>query len=146
LSEYEKHGVGQEVREFLHGGFFMAHRLRPSEARQAEALSQTIAFSPLSRDPVSASHLVDAEAIILAQRSTLGADFVLMDELAAREVARALPVPVIGFVGVLRLAFERRLVAVDEIEEALRECQRQGTHYSDALIEQFVRSLRERPP
>jgi predicted nucleic acid-binding protein len=143
LAEYAKHGVRSEVHGLIRSGFFKTHKLWPWEQRRAQALSQQIATSSLSRDPVPSSHRVDAEVIVLAQRRVIGAHYVLIDELAAREIARAYPVPVMGLVGVLRIAFEQTLLTADEIEQALRECQRQGTHYSNALIEQFVRSLRE---
>lgn len=109
-------------------------------------VAQQIAMSPLFRDAMVASHIPDAETIVLAQRLGGECDFVLLDEMAAREVASNLGLSVTGFLGTLRFAYLRGLVTVEEVEDILRECQRQGTHYSNALIHDFCEMLRRELP
>lgn len=62
-------------------------------------------------------------------------DQILLDEKAARNVAQELGLSITGYPGVLGRAGLDRLVTQDEIRRLLKTCQRQGTHYSDKLIE-----------
>lgn len=142
VSEHEKHGAGEFLRRLMDSGLVTILPLSSEEQVRAVVIAQQIATSPLSRDPVVASHLPDAETIVLAQRLGDACDFVLLDEMAAREVATSWGLRVTGFLGTLRFAYRRGLVTVEEIEAILRECQRQGTHYSHALIQDFGDMLR----
>lgn len=142
VSEHEKHGAGEFLLRLIDSGLVTILPLSSEEQVRAVVVAQQIATSPLSRDPVVASHIPDAETIVLAQRLGGECDFVLLDELAAREVAVSLGLRVTGFLGTLRFAYLRGLVTVEEIEGILRECQCQGTHYSHALIRDFCEILR----
>jgi len=59
----------------------------------------------------------------------------LIDEKAARAAAQDLGLPMTGFPGVLGRAGMDGLVTQDDIRQLLHTCKRQGTHYSDELIE-----------
>jgi predicted nucleic acid-binding protein len=142
VSEHEKHGAGEFLLQLINSGLVVILSLSSEEQVRAMVVAQQIATSLLSRDPVVASHIPDAETIVLAQRLGGECDFVLLDEMAAREVATSLGLHVTGFLGTLRFAYLRGLVTVKEIENILRECQRQGTHYSNALIHDFCEMLR----
>lgn len=145
LPEYEKHRVGDEVQTLRDKGLVQVQTLGRSEAKRAATIAQQIAASPLSHDPNPDSHHAESEAMVLMQRKALGAHFILLDELAARDVAKTLGLSVTGFIGVLTLAYERGLITVEEIEPALRTCQAQGTHYSNQLIDTTIRALRGEP-
>lgn len=60
----------------------------------------------------------------------------LLDELAARAVAEELGLTLSGFAGVLLVAVREGLLTAEELKRRLETCQRQGTHYSEAFIEQ----------
>jgi len=74
-------------------------------------------------------HRGEREAILLAER--LEADFVLLDEKAARRAARALGLPVMGLLGVLAAAANRDLV---DVPRALDRLHRTNFRVSPALL------------
>lgn len=69
----------------------------------------------------------------------------LIDELAARDVAKERKVPVIGFPGILIRACQERIIEPEDLKEALEECQRQGTHHSSRLISEIYDNLVRQP-
>jgi len=75
-------------------------------------------------------------------RSNSRAEELLIDELAARDVARLRNVPVIGFPGILIRACRQRIIEPEDVLSALEECQRQGTHYSPKLINEIYSNLK----
>jgi predicted nucleic acid-binding protein len=81
----------------------------------------------------------EAQAMALMQRVELGATVILLEELAARAVAREIGLNVFGFVGVLIDAAQRGLITPEEVRQVLETCRQKGTHYSDRLIEFAVR-------
>ena len=73
--------------------------------------------------------LGESEAIALAEE--LSASQLLIDERAARKVAMARKLPLIGTVGILLLAKRRGLL--DSVKDVLDEMQAQGMRISDRL-------------
>ena len=73
--------------------------------------------------------LGESEAIALAEE--LSASQLLIDERAARKVAMARKLPLIGTVGILLLAKRRGLL--DSVKNVLDEMQAQGMRISDRL-------------
>jgi len=112
------------------------HVLIQAEEEMAEAIARQIASHPLSRDPVPDNHLGEAQAMVLAARPEFINDVLLLDELAARAVAEDLGLTLSGFAGVLLVAVQEGLLTADELKRRLEICRQQGTHYSEALIEQ----------
>jgi len=82
-------------------------------------------------------HIPEAEAMVLASREELDCDAILVEELAAREVAQALGLPVAGFVAVLVKARLDGVLTIEEVRKALKTCQRKGTRYSNTFIEEI---------
>jgi len=76
------------------------------------------------------------------QRKELGAVELLIDELAARDVARKRGVPIIGFPGILIRACRQNMMEPEDIKSALEECLSQGTHYSPKLIHEVYQKLK----
>ena len=145
LQEYEKHGAGREVRELKDAGILIAHRdFTESENNSAKTISEEIAADHATRDRDPAHHLPEAEAVVLTQRSGLGAVELLIDELAARNAARKRGVPIIGFPGILIRAYQQSMMDAEDVRNALEECQRQGTHYSPKLINEVCSGLKRR--
>ncbi|WP_414545840.1 DUF3368 domain-containing protein [Nostoc sp. CCY0012] len=79
-------------------------------------------------------HLGESEAIALAEE--IGASQLLIDEKAARKVAMARKLPLIGTVGILLLAKRRGLL--DSVKDILDEMQVKGTRISDRLYLQVL--------
>jgi predicted nucleic acid-binding protein len=102
-----------------------------------------IANSPLSKNKDAAHHYSEAEAIALMNRPELSAQEILLDELAARQIAHARGIHVVGFAGILIRACQQRLLVADDVRDALMLCQQQGTHYSDRFITEIYQRLTE---
>ncbi|MDD1417239.1 DUF3368 domain-containing protein, partial [Dolichospermum sp. ST_con] len=86
--------------------------------------------------------LGESEAIALAEE--IGASQLLIDEKAARKVAIARKLPLIGTVGVLLLAKRRGLL--DSVKSVLDEMQAQGMRISDRLYVQVLILAQEQKP
>jgi predicted nucleic acid-binding protein len=108
--------------------------LTQSEQKKAEQIAKKIALK--STDPSWESHITEAEAMtLIRQRKELMIDTILLDEKAARDVAKELGLQIIGFPGILGKAGLDGQLTKSEIRQLLKTCQSQGTHYSDSLIE-----------
>lgn len=143
LPEYEKHGAEQEIQMLIEAGFIVVHHdLTASEKEAAQALAVEISKSSVSKDKEPSHHYPEAEAIILMARADLEAVELLVDELAAREVAQRMGIAIVGFPGILIRACWQGLLTPGGVRDALQECQRQGTHYSTQFIQQIYDHLR----
>lgn len=143
LPEYEKHGAGQEIQTLIESGFIVVHDdLTASEKEAAQTIAEEISTSPVSRDKEPSHHYPEAEAMVLMGRTDLEAMELLVDELAAREVAQRQGVAIVGFPGILIRACKQGLMTPEEVRDALQECKRQGTHYSIQFIEEIYDRLR----
>lgn len=121
----------------------MTHQdFTPEEADAAKAIAGEIASHRTTRDRNPEHHLPESYAIVLMQRNGTGAIELLIDELAARDVARLRKVSIIGFPGILIRACRQRIIDAEEVLNALEECQRQGTHYSPKLIKEIYSNLK----
>jgi predicted nucleic acid-binding protein len=143
LKEYQKHGAGQEIGKLVESGFLVAHQdFIASENDAAKTIAEEIAGHHSTRDKNWAHHLPEALAIVLMLRSNLGAVELLLDELAAREVARLRKISIIGFPGVLIRACQHGMMEPEEVRSLLETCQRQGTHYSPRFIDEVYEKLK----
>ena len=84
--------------------------------------------------------LGESEAIALAEE--ISASQLLIDERAARKVAMAQKLPLIGTVGILLLAKRRGLL--DSVKDVLDEMQEQGMRISDRLYVQVLTLAQEK--
>jgi predicted nucleic acid-binding protein len=78
--------------------------------------------------------LGESEAIALAEE--MGADQLLIDEKAARRVAMARNLPLIGTMGILLLA--KRQGELENVKDILDQMQQQGTRISNRLYHQVL--------
>ncbi|AJC71341.1 hypothetical protein X802_03565 [Thermococcus guaymasensis DSM 11113] len=137
LSNIGKLGILHEV----FGKVFIT----PAVRREfGEELPKWIEVTPPENRPlVSAlSKLLGAgesEAIALA--IDLGADFLILDDLKARKIARELGINVIGTAGVLLLAKKRGIV--DEIKPLLTLLVEKGFRISDDVIRVILKAAGE---
>jgi len=88
------------------------------------------------------NHVGEAQAMVLAARPEFANDVLLLDELAARAVAEEFGLTLSGFAGVLLVAVQEGWLTADELKKRLETCRRQGTHYSEAFIEQVYLAAR----
>lgn len=134
-AELEHHGWLPAIDVLIGDGFaVIASDLNVAERQQAENLARRIAAHPLSGNPDPASHLPEAEMLVVARRPELHCRIVLLDEKAARAIAEEIGLRVTGFPGILARAGIDGLVTKSDIRSLLKLCQQQGTHYSDTLI------------
>jgi predicted nucleic acid-binding protein len=80
----------------------------------------------------------EREAIALAE--ALSADLVMLDDLAARRVAQARNLPVIGLLGILKAASKRDLL---DLREALTRLQKTSFRMSIDLVNQLLAEIDE---
>ena len=134
VEELIRHGWGESLQSA--GSRVESHFPTQSEEEMAQTIARQIAFHPLSRDPVVDNHLGEAQAMALAARPEFVNDVLLEDELAARMVAEQMGLTISGFAGVLLVAVQEGLLTASELKERLEVCRQQGTHYSEAFVEQ----------
>jgi len=134
LSELDKHGWADDIRELIDEGFVIVITITELEKENAEQVAKCIAAERTSAEDFQ-EHLPEAEAIVLAQRSELMVAQILLDEKAARTVAKGLGLSITGFPGVVGRTGLDGVLTKDEIRQLLKTCQQHGTHYSNELIE-----------
>jgi predicted nucleic acid-binding protein len=132
--ELDRHGWEEEIQ--VASSRLVVVRLTGGEEKRAMSFAEQIAQHPDSTDPVAENHLGEAQAIVLALRSAYRQDLLLLDELAARAVARQAGVRISGFPGVLLLASRSGLISAEDLKARLETCREEGTHYGVAFVEQ----------
>ncbi|WP_456454012.1 DUF3368 domain-containing protein [Thermococcus sp.] len=85
--------------------------------------------------------LGDGESEAMALALELGADFLILDDLKARKIAKELGIKVIGTAGLLLLAKKRGVV--EEVKPLLRELVEKGFRIADSVIEVILRAAGE---
>jgi len=78
--------------------------------------------------------------MVVTARPELGCTLILLDELAARAVAKEEGLRITGFPGVIGRAGLDGLLTGHDIRHLLSLCQQQGTHYSNQLIEHVTKT------
>jgi predicted nucleic acid-binding protein len=143
VEEFKRHGAGDWLQGLVEEGLVAIEHLTAVEAMRAEQIARHIAASPLSKVRDHRHHLPEAEAMVLAQREGLGVSRILLEERAARQVAQQLGLRLTGFVGVLLMACDEQLLTPAEMRVLLGTCRKQGTRYSDDLINEVCRQCEE---
>jgi predicted nucleic acid-binding protein len=134
MAELIRHGWEEEVRAA--SPKLVTVKLMPGEEKRALSIAGKIARHRDSGDPIREHHLGEAQAIVLALRSGHRDDMLLLDELAARAIAKQLGVKLSGFPGVLLLAVQGGLISAADLKIRLERCRELGTHYSATFITQ----------
>lgn len=143
LAEFTKHGAGALIQELIDTGFIVVCELSESEKETAKRISEEIAAHPLTKDKGAQNHYPEAEAMVLMGRMELLAPEILLDEQAAREVARAHRLSFIGFPGLLIRACKAGQMTPEDVRDILVKCVSFGTHYASHFIEGIYRRLKE---
>lgn len=117
--------------------------LSPEEQQQARVIAEEIARQPTTNDRIADNHLGEAQVIQLALRPEYRNDVVLLDELAARTVARQRGIRLSGFPGVLLMAVQVGLLSAEELRDRLERCRQAGTHYGVAFVRQVYEMAKQ---
>jgi predicted nucleic acid-binding protein len=133
VQEVEDHGYGNGIKAATN---LLIVDLTRDEEKRAESLAEQIAGQPEIRDLLPQDHLGKAQAIILALRPEHQHDLLLIDERAARVVAKAAGLQISGFPGVLLLAAQNAIISPEELKARLERCRQQGTYYGKTFIDQ----------
>jgi len=141
MAELTNHGWEEEVRAA--SPKLVIVKLASSEERRALAIAKQIAQHPDTNDPIAEHHLGEAQAIVLALRPEHRADLLLLDELAARAIAKQIGVKLSGFPGALLLAAQGGLITAEELKVRLEKCREQGTHYGASFIKQVYEMAKQ---
>jgi len=137
LAELERHGWEAQIESAMPQ--LVVVELTAREETLAIEIAERIANHPDSDDPVIEHHLGEAQAIVLPLRSEYQDDLLLIDELAARAIAKEQGVKLSGFPGVLLLAVRGGLMSAEELRVRLEECRAQGTHYGASFVQEVYR-------
>lgn len=133
-AELIQHGWKDEVKAAK--SKLVVVKLTVAEKQQALSVAQQIAEHRNTNDPIAENHLGEAQVITIALRDEYRNDSLLLDELAARSVAKQMNVKLSGFPGVLLLAVRKGLISAEELKIRLETCQAQGTYYGTNFIQQ----------
>ena len=130
------HGVYQEVMDGTQP--FGKTELRQAVDQGIMTLYR-IQNAPFVQKLLGRLHQGELEAIIAAKE--LDANFTILDDLLARQLAGTFLIPVLGTVGVLRLAKQKKLISdVKSRLDGLLEC---GFRIGSPLYERVLRELGE---
>jgi len=141
VAELEKHGWGEQVQAA--SPQLAVVLLTTSEEKRAMTFAERIARRPECGDSIALNHLGEAQAIVLALRSEYRQDLLLLDELAARAIAKQAGMKLSGFPGVLLLATRGGLISPEELKARLELCRAQGTHYGVMFIRQVYNMAKQ---
>ncbi len=83
----------------------------------------------------------ESEAIILSDACK--ADLLLMDEMKGRQVAKQMGLHLMGTIGMLRTAYEEKLLSYEDIVECIDILKTNGRHISDKLYGQLLNVIGE---
>jgi predicted nucleic acid-binding protein len=140
VEELNRHGWGEAVKAA--SPQLSMVKLQPSEEKRALVFAGQIAKHPDTNDRVIENHLGEAQAIVMALRHEYRNALLLLDELAARAVAKKVNVKLSGFPGALILAIQTNLISADDLKVRLETCRAKGTHYSATFIQQVYEMVK----
>lgn len=107
--------------------------MRAEEEERAATFARQLANQEVS---VTLKHTGEAEIIAIALRPEFRRDVLLLDELAARELAKQNGISISGFPGVLLSAVQSGLISAENLRTRLERCRDQGTHYGKRFIQE----------
>jgi len=140
MDELEEHGWKDEIQAA--SPQLVVMKLTVEEKERALSFARQISQHPDTNDPVMENHLGESQAIVLALRSEHKNDLLLMDELAARSIAKQAGIKLSGFPGVLLLAAQVGLISAEELKKRLELCKEKGTHYGVKFIKQVYEMVK----
>lgn len=141
MAELIEHGWKERVDDV--SSRLLIVELTSDEEEYALRIAEQITQHSHTPDVPITKHRGEAQAIVLALRTDYRNDVLLLDELAARALARQQNIKLSGFPGVLLLAVQGSLISAEELRRRLEICRNQGTHYGAKFIEQVYNMAKE---
>jgi predicted nucleic acid-binding protein len=141
MAELEGHGWKDEIQAA--SPELMVVKLTVKEEKRALVFARQISPHPNTNDPIIENHLGESQAIELSLRSEHKNDMLLLDELAARSVAKQAGIKLSGFPGVLLLATQVGLISAQELKKRLELYRSMGTHYGLNFIKQVYEMAKQ---
>jgi predicted nucleic acid-binding protein len=141
VTELIEHGWDEAIKAA--SSSLVVVELTSKEESRALHIAEQIAQHSNAPDQPITNHLGEAQAIVLALRLDYQNDLLLLDELAARTVAKEQNVKLSGFPGVLLLAVQVGLISAEDLRVRLEVCQQQGTHYGKTFIQQVYQMAKQ---
>lgn len=83
----------------------------------------------------------ESEAIILFDE--INADILLIDEVKGRKVAKQMGMSVMGTIGMLMAAYDRKIITKDDILSSIEIIKGSGRHISDTLYGQLLSKIKD---
>lgn len=81
----------------------------------------------------------ESEALVLTDK--INADLVLLDEIKARQVARAIGFNIMGTIGILKTAYNDAFMTAEEIRIAVETLRSTGRHIGDKVFATLLETL-----
>jgi predicted nucleic acid-binding protein len=134
MAELEEHGWKEEIQAT--SSQLVVMKLTVKEEMRALNFAHQIAQHPDTNNPNLENHLGESQAIVLSLRSEHKNHLLLLDELAARSIAKQAGIKLSGFPGVLLLAAQIGLISAEDMKKRLELCRAKGTHYGVKFIKQ----------
>jgi len=141
LKELYRHGWQKETDAEIKSGFIEVCSLTEEEKELTKAIAEEIALK--SQNKEIEHHRGEAEALMLANRANFKDYSVLLDERAARMVAKERNQKLSGFAGLLIQATEKRIITPEQAKQFLEICQQQGTRYTRGFINSVYEMFKE---
>jgi len=141
VMELRQHGWDEAIKA-ASSSLVIVELTSEEESRALHIAEQIAQHSSAPYAPVS-DHLGEAQAIVLALRPEYQNDLLLLDELAARKVAKEQNSKLSGFPGVLLLAVQVGLISAEDLRARLEVCQQRGTHYGNTFIQQVFEMAKQ---
>ncbi|MCR5621677.1 MAG: DUF3368 domain-containing protein [Treponema sp.] len=81
----------------------------------------------------------ESEALVLTDK--INADLVLLDEIKARQVAKAIGFNIMGTIGILKTAYNEMFITADEIRMAVETLRSTGRHIGEKVFSALLETL-----
>lgn len=85
--------------------------------------------------------LGESEAIVYSDEN--GADLLMMDEVKGRRVAKQMNIRVIGTLGILQLANEKKLLSGADVRACMDALRSNSRHISEELVQVVLKNIKE---
>lgn len=85
--------------------------------------------------------LGESEAIVYSDEN--GVDLLMMDEVKGRRVAKQMNIRIIGTLGILQLAYEKKLLTGTDVKDCMDALRSNSRHISEELIRAVLDHIRE---
>jgi len=141
LKELYRHGWQKEMDVEIKRGFIEICSLTEEENKLAKTIAGEIALKSQKKE--AKHHKGEADAMALAKRVIFKGCPILLDEKAARIVAKERNQNLSGYAGLLIQLTKKGIIMPEQAKHFLEVCQRQGTRYTQSFINSVYEMCKE---